>query len=227
MTSPTYTYSPTPTPYITPGSTPIPTTIVKTIVTTKVVYVYAEKEEMTIIKVGRNVTDGQEVPTKQISARPGDELEFSIQLTSDSTKTINNIVIKDTLPEQIDYIFNSARMGQQLISDRIFREGFSIGRLSPKETRVFHYRARVLPEYHFEPGEVEIENVSEARATNTNTVTDSASIFVKKGGLPVLGGLLSFAGFWIYMLILLIAMGILFLVFWLQDKKRMKAQVQS
>ncbi len=226
---PTPTYSPTPTPYVAPApvTTPAPTTIVKTVVTTKIVYVYAEKEEMTIAKVGRNVTDGEEVPTKQISARPGDELEFSIQLTSASTKTINNVVIKDTLPEQIDYIYNSARMGQQLINDQIFRKGFSIGSLSPKETRIFTYRARVLPEYHFEPGEIEVKNISEAKATNANTVNDSASIFIKKDGLPLLGGLLSFAGFWIYMLILLVAMGLLFLIFWLQDRKRIKSLIQS
>lgn len=220
-------YSWTPTPYVIPTITPTPITVAKTTVTTKIVYVYAEREEMTIVKVGRNVTEGQEVPTKQINTHPGDELEFSIQLTSVSDKTITGIVIKDTLPEQIDYIFNSARMGQQLISDQVFREGLSIGTLKPKETKTYRYRARVLPAQYFEAGELELKNISEAKAVNANTVTDFASIFVKRGGLPVLGGLLSFTGFWIYMLILLVAMGLLFLIFWLQDKKRTKALAQS
>lgn len=224
---PTTNYSPTPTPYTTPGNTPVPTTIVKAVVTTKVVYVYAEKEEMRISKMGRNLTAGQEKLTKQINAHPGDELEFSIQLVSASDKTIYGIIIKDTLPEQIDYIFNSARMGQQLISDKVFREGFLVGSLKPREAKTYYYRARVLPEYHFEPGEIEVKNISEAKATNADTVTDSASIFIKKGGLPLLGGLLSFAGFWIYMFILLAAMGILLLIFWLQDRKRRKALAQS
>lgn len=224
--TPTPVFYSTPTPTFYPPALPIivspPTPTIKTVVTTKTVYVYVEKEEMHISKMGRNLTAGQKELTKQINAHPGDELEFSIQLISDSDRTIYGVIIKDTLPEQIDYIFNSARLGQQLISDKVFREGFSVGSLKPRETKTYHYRARVLPAQYFDAGEVTLKNISAVKATNGQATVDSASILVKKGGPLLLGGLLSLAGFWIYMLVLLIALGILFLIFWLQEKKRRK-----
>lgn len=207
---------------ITPVPTPLltPTSIAKTKVAPKIVY--AAKEELTIVKVGRNVTAGQQVPTKEISARPGDELEFFIQITAISAKTIENVTIKDLLPEQVDYVFNSTRLDKQVVSDQIFREGFSLGHLQPKETKTVHYRARLLPINSFQAKETELKNVSEARATNADLVTDAAHIFVNKNADGFLGGVLIFTGsaFYIYVLILLAALTGLFLTFWIQEKRR-------
>lgn len=226
--------TPLPTPPGTPASTPtpspgltstIPTPIVTTKIITKIVYVYAEKESVSIMKVGRNVTDKQQISSTNIDAKPGDELEFSIQITSSSNKVITNVVLKDTLPEQVDYIFNPTRTDQQIVSDQLFRKGFSLGNLQPKESRVVRYHVRVLEKEWFSTTETELKNVSEMRATNAHTATASASIFVKKDGGNFLGGVIAFSGFTLYLLIILGALAILFLTFWLQEKRKPRSQL--
>ncbi|MBI2058030.1 MAG: hypothetical protein HYT63_03585 [Candidatus Yanofskybacteria bacterium] len=93
----------TPTPI--PTSSPSPTTPV---VIQQLVYVNSNFVD--VIKLGKNLTAGQKTATKQITAVPGDELEFQIKITSTSPRKVSKVFVKDSLPEQIDYIFNSSRM---------------------------------------------------------------------------------------------------------------------
>lgn len=203
-----------------PTSTPVLTPRSTSLIKTKIVHVYAEKENVTVVKVGRNVTAGQRVPTREVGARPGEELEFSVQITSASDKEIRNIIVKDTLPEQIEYVPGSARVDNQMIGDQIFREGVSLSRLRPKETKTVGYQARLLPKDSFQKVETELKNIFEVKTANANLTTASASIFVKKDRSVLLGGVLALAGFTSYLLILLAALATLFFTFWIQEKRR-------
>ncbi|MDO8495541.1 MAG: hypothetical protein Q7S32_03415 [bacterium] len=219
--TPVFTRTPAPTPKIT-SKTPTPTPITQTPTPTPTgtVYIYGDRVSMSVIQVGRNITEEQQVPTKEITARPGDELEFSIQLTSNSDQVIKNIVITDRLPDQVDYIYNTTRMNDQTINDDVVRGGFIYGDLQPREIKSITYRVRILPDPQFEKGEVELQNIVEIISDNATTAKDTTKIFVKEKQSRLLSGLLSPSGLGLYLVIFMAALVTLFLTFWVQERKK-------
>ncbi|MBI2677062.1 MAG: DUF11 domain-containing protein [Candidatus Yanofskybacteria bacterium] len=202
----------------TPAPTPSPT---NPVVIQQLVYVNSNFVD--VIKLGKNLTAGQKTATKQITAAPGDELEFQIKITSTSSRKVSKVFVKDSLPEQIDYIFNSSRMENSVLDTDIVRQGVSIDSLKPNESRVITYRARVLPadEFSDRKGEdLEVENSVTVTGENMPQASDEVKILINlRGTRNLLGGLLSAGGNW---LLLILAVAVALVLFFLlrEEKKR-------
>lgn len=186
--------------------------------------VYVNPGFIDVIKLGKNLTSGQKTATKQVAAVPGDELEFQIKITSTGSKKVNKVFVKDSLPEQIDYIFNSSRVEDGILDTDtdIVRQGVNITSLKPNESRTITYRARVLPadEFSDQDGkDFEIESSVTVVAENVLQNKDEVKILIKlEKSKNLLGGLLSSGGNWL--LLILVAAVALVLLFMLREEKK-------
>lgn len=196
------------------------TSTTNTVTDTRIVYL--GKDGLKIVKVGRNITAGQKTSTKEITAEPGDELEFSIQLTSQIDEPIEEITIKDRLPIQLDYIFNSSQLNKLAVEDDIIREGVTIDRLEAEEKRTLVFRARVLPASAFEEEEEKLVSTAQIEIGGNLINSDTAAVFVKikNESNRALGGLFPASGFGLYFTLTLIALVIMLFTFWQQEKRR-------
>ena len=208
----------TPTPTPTPLPSPTTPVVIQQLV-------YVNSNFVDVIKLGKNLTAGQKTATKQITAVPGDELEFQIKITSTSSKKVSKVFVKDSLPEQIDYIFNSSRMENSILDTDIVRQGVSIDSLKPNESRTITYRARVLPADEFsdmDGKDFEVENSVTVTGENMPTAKDKVKIMIDlKGTRNLLGGLLFAGGNW---LLLILAVFVVLVLFFLLREEKKKAK---
>ena len=133
--------------------------------------------------------------------------------------------MKDSLPEQVDYIFNSSRMENGVLDTDIVRQGVNIDSLKPNESRTITYRARVLPadELSDKDGkDLEIESFVTVTGENMPNAEDEIKIIIElEKSENLLGGLLSSSGNW---LLLVLAVAVALVLFFLlrKEKKRSK-----
>lgn len=131
---------------------------------------------LTINKLVRNLSDGT-VLADSVLADPGEVLSFSIQVTAGNTY-LQNVIIKDTLPDKIAYRNNSLKIDSALSSGDIL-SGLNIGNLSSNQTKTVTFDADILGSDKFNFGETQLINSVIAYSVEASG-SDTAKIIVTK-----------------------------------------------
>ncbi|MBX4191181.1 MAG: DUF11 domain-containing protein [Candidatus Doudnabacteria bacterium] len=135
---------------------------------------------LSIEKLARNVTQNQNSFVDTVSASPKDKVEFQIKVTANGNTSAQNVTLTDVLPNNM-----TLDNGSSLSHD--------LGNMQAGTNKVVIISATLADNDAFNCGSNNRVNTATADATNTDVVTDSATVVVTRssncgggGSSPVL-----------------------------------------
>jgi len=143
-------------------------------------------QELSINKLGRNISQDKDIPISSFSAKPNEEIEFSMQVTNIGNSDLNNVKVWDILPAHLFLVTGSITVDGNTWSGNIVAPGILLGTLKQGQSKTIKFRAKIASEDKFSPGSTTLINTAYANATNVPTISDQASVMVSKEG-EVLG----------------------------------------
>jgi uncharacterized repeat protein (TIGR01451 family) len=176
----------------------------------------------------RNLSDGTNY-SNSVYADPGEVVSFSIEITAGNS-AINNLTVKDTLPEKLIFRQNTLKVDGVLISGDII-SGLNIGSLFANQKKTITFEADVAGSDKFDFGETSLVNSVMVYAGDSSG-SDSVKVIVTKkavaGATTIKTGLTNNIFLDSFLIPLLIA-GLIIWIFkariikweeWLDEKKR-------
>ena len=112
------------------------------------------------------------------SADPSDRLLFQIKIESTGDAKARDVMVKDDLPDNIVYQGN-LRIDNVYSSKNISTRAINIGNLSPGQTKVITFEAKVAPETKFSYGTTNLINTALAYNAETSD-SDTCKIIVRR-----------------------------------------------
>jgi len=119
---------------------------------------------LSVVKLSRNLTAGQTVFTDNISANPGDQVQFQIQVSTSGNTTAQNVVVTDTLPA------NFSLSSGSLVNN--------LGNMTAGSVQTVTLTANIASDSNFDCGSTTRTNTVQATATNSNSATDTTNVVV-------------------------------------------------
>lgn len=120
----------------------------------------------------------------QVDANIGDEIEIQIQYRNISEETQENVMIKDILPSNLEYVagstllYNSKYDGASVDQDSIVTTGINIGNYAPGANAYIRFTAKVV-DVNLSDGSNTLVNWAQCGVGQT-TLQDYAAVVVKK-----------------------------------------------
>jgi hypothetical protein len=130
----------------------------------------------TIQKLVRNLSDGEQVFSKSITADPNEVLEFKIIINARSGA--QNVSVKDFIPDKIIIRQNTLKIDGVLTSGDI-TSGIYLGNLSQNQIKIISFLAHVASADKFSFGDTSLKNNATLYWNGTST-SDWVEITVKK-----------------------------------------------
>jgi len=116
-----------------------------------------------------------------VSAKPLDILSFVITLQT-GNQQINNIFVKDILPQNLIYKGNLT-LNADLNSSEDLEDGISIDAMEPNSIYVISYQAQVAPAGNFSFGETTLSNTATITGSEIGTDSVSANVIVNNSNI--------------------------------------------
>jgi uncharacterized repeat protein (TIGR01451 family) len=139
-------------------------------------------KDLTIVKQVRNVTDTIIVFADSTNAKPRQTLEFSIKVTSTGNVAIDNVVVRDVLPDRLLYVAGSTYVNGFLTSDGVTSNGINIGTMNAGVSKTITFRVNLEREVLFPRGETTLINTAYGRADEVAEKSDTAQVIVTYTG---------------------------------------------
>ena len=140
-----------------------------------------QSDRLSVQKLGKNITQGENAEKTSMTASPNDTLEFVIRIRSLYSSTLYNVTVVDVLPYGLSYINRTTGINGTLTSDSITGSGLNVGSLSPNQEIVVRFNALVNSAGYFSNGTTSITNTARISADNTSTVTVQLPISIVNG----------------------------------------------
>jgi len=150
---------------------------------------------VSVQKTGLNVTQGDTTPTERMIATSGQTVQFVIRVNSVATQSVNNVVVRDTVPAGMTYQTGSTYVdGVRTSSDEIVSTGLLIGILPAGTSFTVRWSAQVNPTNSSLPEQQPAAFVS---ADGISLISDGvtldilgpgSSLVIGNGGTPTPGG---------------------------------------
>lgn len=130
---------------------------------------------LTVNKLVRNLSDGT-AWLNSVSADPNEVISFRIKVKAEDS-SLENVIVKDTLPEKVIYRGNlkidNISSGGNIIS------GLNIGNLAAGQTKIITFDGQIAGSDQFTFGQTKLTN-SALAYTTTASHSDTAEIIVNK-----------------------------------------------
>lgn len=140
---------------------------------------------ISIEKLVRNVTANRTTFVNDETAFVNDNVLFQLTVRNTGSIVLNNVYVRDVLPNGLSFVPGSVRVDGQTSSDVLVSNRLAIGTLNPNQSRVVTFEAKVNA-----PVNSYLANFGYAGADSVNEVQDSASVTVKS---PVAGATIALA----------------------------------
>lgn len=137
--------------------------------------------QLTIEKFGKNVSRGENDNRTGVIAYPGNTIEFVLKVRNTSNTTLNNVLVRDTLPAGLTYINHTTSLNNNIVADGVVSSGINIGTLAPYQEAIIKFDVTVNDRYYFQQGTTYLTNVAYARADNTPEVSATLPISLVNG----------------------------------------------
>lgn len=144
--------------------------------TTTVIVGSAGTQDLSVAKLGRNLSDNTAYGEVTISD-PGEVIEFRIFITATGSAALNDVIVKDTLPANMSY-YGSLKVDNVLTGGDILA-GLNIGTLNSQQTKTITFQAAVAGTANFAFGTTNLINTALVYNTSISR-TDTASVNVVK-----------------------------------------------
>lgn len=136
-------------------------------------------------KTVRNVTNGEKSVSDSVDAKVGDIVEYQIYFENTNDESLNDVVVRDLLPNNMEYIPGTTKLyngsnpnGTINTDDTITTTGINIGNYAPGSNAYIRFRAKVVDKSMI-CGTNKLVNWGQI-GVGTNTIQDNAFVMVKK-----------------------------------------------
>jgi len=142
----------------------------------------AKEEDKVFLSVEKSVKNLSRGDTKWYhsyrSADPSDKLLFQIKIESTGDTKARNVMVKDSLPDNIIYKGN-LRIDNVYSSKNISTKAINIGDLSPGQSKIITFEAKVASKTKFSYGTTNLINTGRAYNTETSD-SDTCKVIVTR-----------------------------------------------
>jgi len=160
--------------YLRNGTSSNSTVIDSVVCRTNALYVGTED-----ISVRNLVRDYDNVSwSDSVTISPGSKVSIRIEVRSIGSENLNNVIVRNILPDRIDYLGNLMVDGVTVSGDIV--SGLNIGKISAGDMKVVTFDAVAKEDSSFGIGSTNLINSAFASAGGKN-VNDTSKIFVVKG----------------------------------------------
>ncbi len=129
-------------------------------------------QTLTLNKLGRNLSGGDNSYRKVIRVSAGDVIEFYLQVDNLTGYQSLNTTIIDTLPVQLSYRAGTTKVDNVSWQDGITSSGLNLGTLNSGGKRVITFQAIANASTYL----FTVTNTASVRSDNNSLVTDSATV---------------------------------------------------
>ncbi len=131
---------------------------------------------------------GQTEWKDSVTAKPGDTLEYQIEFKNTGETTLNNVIVRDTLPYGVTYIagstklFNDANQNGKAVADGVVTaSGINIGNYEPGKTAKVQFSVKIADNKDLPKcGDNLLKNIASVQPDGQNPKTDDADTTVPK-----------------------------------------------
>lgn len=123
--------------------------------------------------------------SESVDAKIGDEVEYRIEYKNLSAEQVDNVMIRDVLPTNVEYVAGSTvlynanhQSGIALSSDKVTTSGINIGSYAPRGNAYVQFTAKVISKT-LECGDNQLVNWASA-TVNGEVFKDDASVMVER-----------------------------------------------
>ncbi len=142
---------------------------------------------------GKTCTDGFTLDKKvrigtnefaeDIKAKAGDKVEYRIQFKNTGNTDLNNVVIRDVLPENMTYVKNSTKVEDKSVADGVISDkGINIGTVKAGKTVNIYFFVTVNGALADVCEDVNLVNTAKAKYNNDDKTEKSDTAVVKIDG---------------------------------------------
>ena len=135
---------------------------------------------VSITNLGRNITRNSNW-SNSFQAYYGDEAEFSVEIKNNTSNSMTNVTVKETLPSNLSLIVNSTNVDGMNWGGDITGAGLNLGTLVPGQSKTIKFRTTVTERTSGSGGSVTLTNTAYANADNVAQLNDGASVIVGDG----------------------------------------------
>jgi uncharacterized repeat protein (TIGR01451 family) len=122
--------------------------------------------------------------SKQVTTKPGSDVQWLLTTKDISNATLNNVIVRDVLPPHVKLVPGSVRLvstaGDKVQPDGpLFAGGFNVGNYAPAATQYVIFDTKTLDD--FPTCSVTIRNIAHARSDEIPTeLTDTSDVVINK-----------------------------------------------
>ncbi|MDO4219837.1 MAG: LPXTG cell wall anchor domain-containing protein [Candidatus Saccharibacteria bacterium] len=118
-----------------------------------------------------------------ITAKGGSTVDYRIRFTNTGNTTLNNVVIVDTLPENMSYIKNSSKLDGKAVADGVeSKSGLNIGSVAAGKTATLTFQVRVSDLLSDKCEDSTLTNTAKGKYNNDDKTAKSDTAVVKVNG---------------------------------------------
>jgi uncharacterized repeat protein (TIGR01451 family) len=127
--------------------------------------------------------EGASTWSTSITAKPGDTIAYLITVKNEGTTTLNNVIVRDSLPPKLDYIEGSAKLTDSIhpsgvtVSDNVINGGINVGNYEPGALAYVRLSA-VVPATATEGGLYTFTNIGVGKADGLGEFYNTAKVAV-------------------------------------------------
>ncbi len=136
------------------------------------IYTTSVSTNLSLTKLGRNLSNGDRVYSKVIRVTEGDVIEFYLTITAGNNRDLYNVNIKDIMPSVLSYMPSTTKINGVVQADTIATTGLSLGTIYKGASKTIVFQAISLSSGTY----LTYTNTAEVTADNETKITDSASI---------------------------------------------------
>ena len=139
-------------------------------------------KDLTISKMVRNITAGQNNFSESIDAFGSDRIAFQIQIQNIGDVALTNVFVHDALPSFVSYVNGTTRLGSQVVSDGITGSGINIGSIAKDALATITFEATIN---YSGTANQDLFNTAFARADQVSEKSDTAEILIVDPDLSI------------------------------------------
>ena len=140
---------------------------------------------MSLTKMGRNLTRGQTGENSPVYASPGETIEFIIRVRNTSSSALTNVLVRDIVPQGIEYIPGTARLNGATLQDTLAAGGVNIGGLAVNQEAVILFSGRVAAQSQLPVGTTTLINTAQASADSIPGINAQLPVIISINGVVI------------------------------------------
>lgn len=131
---------------------------------------------VSVTKQVRNLSTGNLTWSNSVNANPADIVQFNVTIQNSSNTTVNNVMLRDTLPSTL--IYNNSLVIDGVANNSGNITGLNLGSINQGQTKTITYQTQVAGSQNFSFGTTAVRNSVTITSTDSGFAGGNASATV-------------------------------------------------